>query len=733
MCRQFAVHGLTLCVLLTLLTSSTHVHRKAYLFQVAPQAFSRESPVHYGFQQATVPFRGVKGASYLSAFTGQKVAAKAKKRAIIVAIGDYPEESGWQDINSQNDIAPIKASLMHHGFAESDIVVLKDQQATRENIQRAFRNHLIKKSRKGDIAVFHFSGHGQQIYDDNGDEQDGYDEALAPYDSKPVSSTEYKGHNHLRDDAFGEMLEELRKALGVNGNVFVSLDACYSGTATRDMMSRSRGYPNVFGGDGQASRRGQLRSTGMEQDYGSSGLAPMAVISGSRQDQANYEVVNEKGKSMGSLSWALSRQLAMAGQISYQELYERIREDMASKVPKQVPQLEGDSDVLLFSGKVSPNITKSIIVTDVENANTVKINAGLLAGIREGADVSFYDFPDDPAVAKPITKGRVTASNVVFATIRLQDKMREEDIIGKKVVLENLGTGQLVTRVAIQMFKEKAFGEQMKNRLERSRAIELVTPDSAVMPELIITDSTFGAAQEPFRKLSRANNKLSASVRLFEYATAADLLSSTRDMAYSLSNISDPKQLEERIMERIMDIHASKLFQQLESNVSIRGNDSESAVTLSVVPVEYALKNGKPIIKQELSLPKNEEGRLAYLEQVFVFRLKNNTDRKLYYNILQMGADRTTSVLVPSAKFSSADRILQPNEALLIDEPEYFFKFTEPLGPQQFKVIVATEEFYLGDDLEKAREINSRSVSRLLDQFSFTAVDGLLLQLVEQE
>jgi hypothetical protein len=33
------------------------------------------------------------------------------------------------------------------------------------------------------LYIFNSSGHGQQIQDDNGDELDGYDEALIPYDA----------------------------------------------------------------------------------------------------------------------------------------------------------------------------------------------------------------------------------------------------------------------------------------------------------------------------------------------------------------------------------------------------------------------------------------------------------------------------------------------------------------------------------------------------------------------
>ena len=98
----------------------------------------------------------------------------------------------------------------------------------------------------GDIVVLHYSGHGQQIYDDDGDEIDGYDEAIIPYDGKISFKTgKYGGENHLRDDELGRMINQIRKKIGQAGDVIVILDSCHSGTATRD-FSPSRGTDIKF-------------------------------------------------------------------------------------------------------------------------------------------------------------------------------------------------------------------------------------------------------------------------------------------------------------------------------------------------------------------------------------------------------------------------------------------------------------------------------------------------------
>ena len=56
----------------------------------------------------------------------------AKKVSIIIAIGDYPKNSGWSDISSGNDIPLIKNTLLGQGFLEKDIYIIKDKKATKK-------------------------------------------------------------------------------------------------------------------------------------------------------------------------------------------------------------------------------------------------------------------------------------------------------------------------------------------------------------------------------------------------------------------------------------------------------------------------------------------------------------------------------------------------------------------------------------------------------------------------
>jgi hypothetical protein len=73
-----------------------------------------------------------------------------------------------------------------HGFDEINIRTLTDDEQagrrkkpTARNIKRGFE-WLLDGAQRGDKLFFHYSGHGTQVEDVHGDEEDGFDEALCP-------------------------------------------------------------------------------------------------------------------------------------------------------------------------------------------------------------------------------------------------------------------------------------------------------------------------------------------------------------------------------------------------------------------------------------------------------------------------------------------------------------------------------------------------------------------------
>lgn len=173
----------------------------------------------------------VLGAALL--YGGAVSGAAPKNYAIVVGIGDYPEESGWSRIHGDRDVSLVVAMLERNGFLKENIICLENDGATKTAIENAFYS-LQSCLGQGDRVYVHFSGHGQQVTDLDGDEEDGLDEACVPYDAlKEYSAGKYEGENHISDDELYLWLSDIADAAGADGHVLVVIDACHSGDATR--------------------------------------------------------------------------------------------------------------------------------------------------------------------------------------------------------------------------------------------------------------------------------------------------------------------------------------------------------------------------------------------------------------------------------------------------------------------------------------------------------------------
>lgn len=88
-----------------------------------------------------------------------------RKLALLVGINQYsPTVKGPALSGCLTDVELQRELLLHRfGFQASDVLVLSDQQATRQNIETAFMTHLVEQARPDDVIVFHYSGYGRCV------------------------------------------------------------------------------------------------------------------------------------------------------------------------------------------------------------------------------------------------------------------------------------------------------------------------------------------------------------------------------------------------------------------------------------------------------------------------------------------------------------------------------------------------------------------------------------------
>jgi hypothetical protein len=285
----------------------------------------------------------------------------ATKKALLVGINTYEKlpfysrTLGRQITNlkgSVNDVTSMKGMLVsRYGFRVEDIRVLTDDKATREAILNTFERWLIRGTKEGDLVFFYFSGHGTQIPDQNGDEEDGMDEALCPYDLVPVGAGSALESRAILDDEIGVLLRRLK-----GRDVVVFVDACHSGSMTRSIGGTTvsqleetpAATPKYMPVELAQSRfRGKSLPSGIPRQNDIPG--EQIFISSSRENQVSLEIALAEGFH-GALTSAIVEGMARKANMTYAELYEYAR-----KVIKDRHRLEQDAQIEPERGKVLEN------------------------------------------------------------------------------------------------------------------------------------------------------------------------------------------------------------------------------------------------------------------------------------------------------------------------------------------------------------------------------------------
>ena len=230
-----------------------------------------------------------------------------RKRAFMVGISHYDTAlTGyqWNNINGVEDINLLSPILKKQGFY---LTTLLDEQATYQNITKQL-SAFTNQTKKGDIVYLHFSAHGQPVEDLNGDEEDGWDEAIVPIDAyKNYKKGLYEGKKHLLDDQLNTYIKKLRTKIGPSGFLYVVIDACHAGTSSRANDETIRGtkvgftYNNkVFKPSTQKKSHYKVEATPK--------MSHVMYLEACRPDQVNMEIKVD-GKRYGPLSYNIAQAL----------------------------------------------------------------------------------------------------------------------------------------------------------------------------------------------------------------------------------------------------------------------------------------------------------------------------------------------------------------------------------------------------------------------------------------
>lgn len=308
------------------------------------------------------------------------LSAEADNKALLIGIGDYPKETGWNTISSVNDIDILKSAQP----STFTIQTLTNEEATHQEIIKALEE-LTKCSQQSDTIFIHFSCHGQQMVTNDTNEPDHLDEALIPFDAYKVKSSNYDGSHHLTDNELGVLINKLRKNVGRGGLIIVTLDACFSDSmdkGTKKAVSDSiiyRGCADIFGSNeisadslnhilSKRTKMDSLMVDSMENG------ADIVVLSACKSYQKNYEV-KIMGVGYGSLSYSLVQSLEKNSFCNIKDWVVDVFQYMNKYAYTQQPQLRTTLDITIEQ----PKSTSSEKPIDNNTRYPIIIVLGLLS------------------------------------------------------------------------------------------------------------------------------------------------------------------------------------------------------------------------------------------------------------------------------------------------------------------------------------------------------------------
>lgn len=267
--------------------------------------------------------------------------------------------------------------------------MLKDNDATHDNVVRQFRDHL-GQARAGDVVVFQYCGHGAQ-YGSAPEFRDldseGLDEGLVLVDSRVKP-----GVYDLADKELSVLIGEVAER---DVHVTFILDACHSGSATRSADAfagmRSRLVPReaTLGEPVRRPLETYLDPYFTKKRKSPNLLPPkgrhVLLAACSRSQEAKESDKDRRGIFSATLMEVLE---ATGGRVSYADLFVRCRAAVRKRALDQDPQFEPIANFDVWSGFLGgATASRSLRHSVSFDGRGWKLDAGTLQGLDDGADL----------------------------------------------------------------------------------------------------------------------------------------------------------------------------------------------------------------------------------------------------------------------------------------------------------------------------------------------------------
>lgn len=632
-----------------------------------------------------------------------------RKLALLVGINQYPRNTALS--GCVTDVELQRELLLHRfGFKRQDILTLTDSQASRENIETAFVEHLIEQAKAGDVVVFHFSGYGSRVkmgQDSSGDDSVRLQNSLVPSDGIVQANGATVG-NDLLEDTLVLLLRSLP-----TDHVTTILDTSYIGSS-RVLQGnlRVRSYPNPPAeapSPNELAFQDQIRlrtNPGGAKLFNTtnSNQMPGIVLAAAGPSELATEA-QWNGFSAGLFTYALTQHLWQASpattiQISLSRAAGMVNQMVGKEQqPRVIQQKSQQNSLLAYYLPPDPNIGADGVVTAVEeNGRTAQLwLAGLPATVLEyyGANsiVSLYPNGSLPSVAGEGGQESSPVSPPAPASAQLQIRAKEgltarARIVGISVT-DNypLKVGQFVHEAVRLLPRNIGLTVALDVSLERIERVDATSAFAAIPPVSSVVIAGEQSADYLFGKvpLSSTAAPVTANVSVDVATTRPEGMDTLGRMAgYGLFYLgSEPmrstageageavRSAVNRLTPKLETLLAAKLLRltanEGSSRLGIRASLEMVSPQGTVVMQRETWRASSPSVSPSKALADHKktiellakvgDGNLPTVPigSQIQYRLENYSDRPIYFMLLGMDTSGNAIALYHNQVSQSAE------------------------------------------------------------------------------
>ena len=331
----------------------------------------------------------------------QPMVLSGNAKVRLAQIQGKPSRTAISDLEgSVNDAVQLRELLIQkYGFAEKNVVLLKDGEATADHILDALQKHLVDEAQPGDVSFFYYAGHGSRVRNMLTANSSGMDSTLIPADT-------LLGVPDIRSKELNRIyLQARRKKVELT----VIQDSCYSGAGTRG--PRPGGRVRAADPDDEV-RVSEAAEGPLPEQEG------VLFFSASQDYQPAQEVADDRLGKHGAFTWGLLQALASSGNDErVDRIFQRTRALMQSKVENQEPVLLGSGGRAqrgIFGQAADPFGAATAAVGYVEaKSGMLELNSGITMGLAPGTELKRIRPANRPARIRITEVNGPSSSNAV--------------------------------------------------------------------------------------------------------------------------------------------------------------------------------------------------------------------------------------------------------------------------------------------------------------------------------